>query len=365
MAQLSSERIQKRLVDQGRFQLDQTVVLQDAEIQRLRSRLMALQTKIVKTRSLWEAHITHAEAKLSKLENRMIFVQQWRRKTLHHLKLAHKSRLNETRDSHKESMLTMNYNADRLVRTSELDAQLAEDDSSHDPLVQSIRNLSLQIERLHTEQELEPSAKQANKKIARKEIKAKAFQRRIEALSAAIQDEHESRQERQRKLESDLQAIQTQMDSFDRKISLTKSEFDSSITELTEIEQQDEPEELQILRQKLTRVKDLSRQIQERIETMQHEYTIVKHKLKDKRRVLRYKRANASLEPSQTQSIKAEIDKQKRITAELAQQLQLCDPELEKLHDENAELRRKLSEADYVIHGRTGSLQRLSCILRK
>ena len=362
MAQLSLERVKKRLVEQGKFQMNQTVTLQDAEIMRLRSRLRAFQARIVETKSLWEGRITQAETKLEMTRHRLHAVVQKGQKMMNKLKREHASRLESIRELHAEDVRTLNRDADRLVRTSELSALLNQDET--DFMTQRIQSMSLEISRLNDEpEEVDPRTKYVQRKISRKEIKAKAFQRRIADLSDAIREEHEYREENRRRHEEQMRAIQAQMETFDRKMTQTRSEFDESVVELTE-SQPEEPEELEILRRRIRKARKLTARIQKQIEQMDDEYRAVKRQLKDKRDVLRYKRNRSTRVPSQSDVIRTEIEEEERVIAQIREELDARDPILAKLHEKNAQLQRKVNEADYIVHGRGGGHQRLAEIVQ-
>ena len=358
MAQLSLERVKKRIEDLGKFQMNQTITLQDAEIMRLRSRLRAFQARIVETKSLWEGRINQVETKLEMTRHRLHAVVQKGQKMVNKLKREHASRLESIRELHAEDVRTLNRDADRLVRTSELSAMLDEDETES-LATQRIQSMSLEISRLNNEAaELDPRTKYVQRKISRKEIKAKAFQRRIADLSDAIREEQEYRAESRRRHEEQMRAIQAQMETFDRKMAQTRSEFDESVVELTEA-QPEEPEELEILRRRIKKARKLTCTIQSQIEQMHGEYKAVKQQLKDKRDVLRYKRNRSTRVPSQSDAIRTEIEEEERVMAQIREELDARDPVLAKLHEKNAQLQRRVSEADYIVHGRSGGHQRL------
>jgi chromosome segregation ATPase len=349
------ERIQDRLIDRGRFQLEQALVLQLDEIRRLREVKRQMDLQVARARVQWlqdhqalEKQIREIAAKISEVERqhqRALRVSRRRQSpTINRLMRAHAIEMDALREQSGDSH-----------------TEIAGSFSTHDDdaLAETLRNLSNQIEAVLSGNQDDESEKieETEARITRLSLEVKAYQLRAEALSDQVEAIRGKMEKSRRKSSSVLDEVEGKIQMADRSICSSKSRLDSSVIDISE--HIGDASKLATLRAEVfhmnRRVEDAQRDIQDAQTQFSRQITEYEEEKM---------RLTASLQEEErfargTGSDSAQLEELECIE-NLHNQLRTHDSELQKLRQTNLELLRKVNQRDYEAHGRIGAFQRAS-----
>lgn len=353
------ERIQRRLIDRGRFQLKQTIILQDDEIERLRDKLSDLQSKILRHKTIWARKIARRQNKVTEAKKRLNSAKEKTRGRLNEVSKEYALRVSAMQDFHDERLRDVSHESKMFMKKQEASRELEHQESSA-IIEHTMRNVSQRIDILNKEKELEAKlqAKQAKKKIDKVKLRSEALKKRIDELTAVIATENETYWKWKSKHEMQMSDIQEKLEDFASEVSQSKCRYLTRMNEMEDLEE--EPEELEDLRRKVYSAQKRKEKLQDKVDKLRASFEVSHRKLEDEKSELERKNSDSQIEESQIPAIKSKIQDQKEITRDLLRQIEERDPELQKLRDKNLKLSRRLKEIDYSVNGRTGGFQRLT-----
>ena len=360
MHEAAFERIQRRLIDQGRFQLKQTLTLQDDEIERLRDHLTELQSKILRHKTIWARKITRRQAKVSAARERIAEAREKMRGKLNEVSREHSLRVSAMQDSHDERLRDVNHDSKMFRKKQEASMYLEHQESSV-IIEDTMRNVSMQIDMLNQEKEIEmkEQEKHAKKKIKKVKMKTEGLKKRIDELNAVIAVENEKYFKWKAKHKTKMSDIREKMEECESEVSQSKSRFLTRVNEMEDT-QDEEPGELEELRRSVKLAQKRKAKIQRKIDRVQAEFEVSQERLKQEKSGLKRQSKGSFVEESQMPELKRKLAKEKMVLNEIQRLLDEKDPELQKLRERNLKLLRKVKEIDYTVNGRNGGFQRLT-----
>jgi chromosome segregation ATPase len=350
------ERIQERLLDHGRFQLEQTLILQDDEIERLKTLKKQTELRISRGKIEWMKDRRDLESQIGELITRLQELESEQVGILRSIRAEQPPKIRKLVRSHSVAMEQVRTES-RFMRTETTESIDTQDDEA---FAETLRNLSVQVESTLSEKQDQTSQKIAATEatLARLGVETKAHRTRAEQLSIQVERLRGQIDKSRKSSASVLDDLEGRIEKTDASISSSQSHHRSAISEMSR--DTVDREALEPLRNQLSvahsRVKRLNRDIR----NAQKKFAREIGQYEEEKAQL-----TASLEEDRNQLSRAEeyaaklAEELERIRM-LQEQLPAYNAELQKLRDTNLDLLRKVNQLDYDVNGRSGAFQRAS-----
>ena len=354
-------RVQKYLIEKGNFQMNQTLVLQDDEILRLKNALRMIKQKIITVDEKTIKAIKKLREKKKQIKqiiheiriNKAMIFQEINDKYAKKVKKAkkkHQKNLTLLDDTASQSMIQEKYRS--------------ENDTDTEILNETIRSINQKIDSIRSEQTsfIQESTERANDTINRYKIQAKTKRVRCEELKQKINEICKSIDQIRIEKKQKLRSINNQTIECESQMSTSKTQFLSQLSSFNDDEINNNSELIGLKRQIKIAYEAKSEVIQ-RTEKCKSNFKLKKQELKREIESLQVE-LQETKENKGKNNILPLIYAENEFILKIQQKIKNGNGILKKLREENLALRRKINECDYILHGRTGSYQRYSEISR-
>lgn len=346
----SIDRIHARLVEKGKYQMEQTLILQDDEIKRLRERIKVLKSKMLVKRDKMQEKIEILRSDREDLKNKIAITHESTRNTH---RLVTKKFIKA-----KEEMIKQHNKELKLI--SEQQTKSASVKIIHDNSIQHIRAT---IEKIQAElvalnaqrnEQYTERSKIIEQEIIRLKEEAKTSKQRLENLTEKYNSVVEKVNSRRKKHKTRIQSIQSKIDDLNEEINEIRQQYDEKVKSCII---QENVFNLDEIRKSITLANDLKNEIASRIKIMQENFQIEYSRAQEK-----LNRLKSGLEEhnEKEEAFKHDYANEMKLHRSVQKKLKQLDPELCSLREENVNLLRKLSLKDFQINGRNGNMQRFT-----
>jgi chromosome segregation ATPase len=346
------KRLQKRIIDHGEFQMKQTIVLQDDEIERLKARLRIFKEWLGTSESGWAVKMKVRRQEVEELSTKIHKIVEHKKRVRASLIRDHKSAMKECRAEHQRRILDLNTDASKRRESQDLSREFNESQ-----VRESLEKSSEQIEALK-KQLNELKAKESDEfrtSLARLKLHVKTRRVRVDELSDQISKTKREIIVNRETMNKSLEEIKSKIRAAESQTRDVK-ENEHSIVEFDA----ENFAQLDTLKRDVNEAHDLVLGITGRMDLCQTEFMS--------------KKKEYSNEKQQLESILEELRKKDNgigiLNEEFANQLENmkilegrlvdCDVELKSLREKNVRLRRRVHDVDFRVNGRNGEYQRSS-----
>ncbi|OHT06198.1 hypothetical protein TRFO_25817 [Tritrichomonas foetus] len=356
-------RVQKYLIDKGKFQMNQTLVLQDDEIARLRKRLRMLKQQSI----ICEEKVDKKRAKLYK-----------KRKVLKHR--IHEIRTNKTvalkeisdfysakrKRANKRHQRELSYIDETASSQTQIHSKI-HDETETEMMTETINSVNRKIDSIRHESIslIQENEDHTSEILNRYQIQIKTKKKRCEELQEKIKEIKEKIEQDNKKKTENISQIKEKEKEFEKIIQNNSSQFDSLINSFHDKEsgKVTGKEEMKQIKKQIQEARKASDQLKSQIMVMKTDF-------KEKRAELR--RELVELQNKHDMVVNGQPDRnydqfiyaEEEFIEKLKRRINGSSDILQQLREENLELHRKLNECDYILHGRTGNYQRFNEITK-
>lgn len=350
----SFERIQKRLINQGKFQLEQTLILQDDEIDRLKSRLRIMESRITKSRFRWALKAQTDQAQVETYRTKIKQIRDSKREKMKLLRNDHALAIKSIRDKHTQEISDIKRQLTLIFSKQAVPAS-----PDHSAFSETLDALSQSIQRINSFKEEESSNRVSftDREIAKADLRVRTLRVRSEELAILVEKARKKNAKIRAKCDSKVSEIQSKARIFDTEITANKSILDATLIKWESEER--EPSSLAQLREQIHAAQCLRKSIKQRIRVMNSEFEASNRVIEAEKSSLLHKFGHTN-QVSSVIDIKSAIEHEQSLINETAAALASNDTLLEKLRKENVQLLRKVNKRDYLVNGRNGDYQRYS-----
>lgn len=350
-------RVQKYLIDKGRFQMNQTLTLQDDEILRLKNALRVIKEKIVKVDTKAVKAIKRLREKRKQIKqiiheirvNKAIIFQEINEKytsKIQKAKKKHQKHLTRLDETATQSMIQEKYRS--------------ESDTDTEILNETIRSINQKIDSIRSEQAsfIQESTEHANDAINRYKIQAKTKRVRCEELKEKINEMCKSIDQIRNEKKQKLRSIQNQTIEYESQLSSSRTQFLSLVNSFNDDDYIDNSE-LNRLKKQIKAALDAKNEIIQKTEKCKIDFKQKKKQLKEEIQNLQIQ-IQTTKEDKYVKNIPQLIFAENEFILQIQEKIKKGGGTLKELREENLALRRKINECDYILHGRTGNYQRFT-----
>jgi chromosome segregation ATPase len=345
---ISYPRIQQRLVEHGRFQMRQTTVLQDDEIERLKCRLMTMEGRISQSRRKWRSITSSLETQVDSQTSKLAQIKSQHRFALQQMNSKHRVKRTKMASAHSQELVALRA---RSAESYTSPTKPRDDDGFGEIL----GNLSALIEEAlsQSEEQSERQIDQTNESLLRLKSRVRMSRDRIAQLSAEIDAARKKMVKKRARTTQTLTSLDDRTAAIDSRIAASRSALDDAL-------RSGEDDLLRDLRLKIQEARGRIEAADEKIDNA---------KARFQRRMERYDAEKAQLSELYAEgeagfgeegAFRRAAKAGRKLIAQINGSLAALDLELQELRQENLELLRNVNERDYAINGRGGSRQRSS-----
>lgn len=353
-------RVQKYLLEKGKFQMNQMLVLQDDEIARLKKRLKMLkQDIIVSTKNARKNYPRDLLAKRDSLKKIIEATYSNKEAVIQKIINNYNDKRENAMNRHQTTLSQLNESACQSMNISKSPIK----DDQTEILNDTFQSIAEKIELFENEQSkiVEKAKAEAKEAIHRYKIQSKANRVRCQELKEKIQElQQVIKTERQEK-ENKMNIFNEQIKSFEQKLIFLKSDF---YTKVNNLDDNFDDSDLKQLQSQVEAANVGKKEVRSRIEQTQLEFQEENENLEKEKYTL-LKQLNLLQKDTHDINYIDQMHTVKENIVNMQVYIQQCGPTLKKLREENLELRRKVNQCDYVLNGRTGHRQRFTEITRQ
>ena len=349
-------RVQRYLVNKGKFQMNQTIVLLDDEIERLKKRLQMIEKRGSKAEEEIDKNIIKLLKKKKALKQIIHEIRTNKTLMFQEIIDEYKSKRKRALKRHQRNVSFIDYYSKTQVSLSK-----TQDQTETQLLNESINDLNKKIEQMKNESSFQ-SNNEANELLNRYKIKAKTQKKRCEELQIEIEELKKQIKLDRKEHKKKLALIQDKRSQNDEESKNSFATFEESINttslndESSHLNQSNNSPNFQ-LRQRVNAAIEARDQAKLRLTTMKSEYKGRMIELQNDLNTLTIQLQQVRSGNFQS-DYNASYESEKNTIETLIQRIDSGTYELQQLREENLSLRRKLNECDYIVHGRTGRFQR-------
>jgi chromosome segregation ATPase len=355
--ELSHDRVQRRLLDHGKFQMKQTLVLQDDEIERLTTRLRLLRTRKLNIPTQFQlTHDRHRNT-INTLTTTLRQIREQHISTLNTLLNKHRTRIAKITAEHSQNLSDFKRKSAKLSPSPVKRISFVEDDETFAELLQDINSRSQELLN-QTEEKVTHTVEETDQTLERLKLQTRIARRRVADLVLQVEEMKSAIRKKKIKAEVKLSDIDARCRAAEVSAKASKSAYSFSVDDIEHAEV--EPGDLLELREKVRNAqKDLAKK-RERFEEKKKGFDQKLENLAMTK--AKYQLSQAKRPPDTTRAdlLARKRTEERRKIAEVRKKILELDPELKALRQENLNLLRKVNAQDYAIHGRKGLHQRFA-----
>lgn len=346
----SIDRIHARLVEKGKYQMEQTLILQDDEIKRLREKIKVLKYKMLGKREKMQEKIEILRSGREDLKNKIAISHESTRNTIRFT--------TEKFIKAKEEMIEQHNKKLKLIskqQTKSASVKIIQDNS--------IKHIRATIEKIQAElvvlnaqrnEQYTERSKLIEQEIIRLKEEAKTSKQRLESLTEKYNSVVEKVNSRRKKHKIQIQSIQSKIDDFNEEINEARQQYDEKVKSYVI---QENVFNLDEIRKSIKLANDLKNEIVSRIKIMQDNFQIEYSRAQEKLNSLK---SDLEEQKEKKETFKHDYSNEMKLHRSVQKKLNQLDPELCSLREENVNLLRKLSLKDFQVNGRNGNMQRFT-----
>jgi myosin protein heavy chain len=344
-------RVQRRLLERGQFQMKQTVVLQEDELDRLRDRLRDLRSTVAAGQSRLNHTNTQQQQRIHELTSELRRVNEKHSAAVDQLYSEHRSRVSTITGRHSREVAELKEKYAKLTRRS-----LERSASAQEELTEIVSTVPDEAQEIARKTEKKVNKTEAKLAVVKEQIRKS--RRRTSEVMAQIDKAREEIENARGEAETKVPEIHEQAHNVKRAAKGLKSEYVIAVQKMEESEC--EPMSLVQLRERVEIAKENLRVKKEQLEQRRRASAEKLEDLEFTRAKCELSRFEGTVDTSRVDSLAKRRLEEGKIIAQLREKVREYDPDLKALREENLDLLRKVAEEDYAVHGRKGLHQRFS-----